>query len=153
MEKRRESFEQTHRRCTVLGAALSIASVIPLMTVSVFADSDGYSIMCFALLVVLAAAAAYLFVWSGCIYNSFIKLLQEEKYTKEKKDIKKRTAFLNGVYWAGALAVFMVVRFSRIHQEAGHNMLFSYWVVAALLYVVIRGILGAVMERRRTVSR
>lgn len=153
VEKRRESFEQTHRRCTVLGAALSIASVIPLMTVSVFADSDGYSIMCFALLVVLVAAAAYLFVWSGCIYNSFIKLLQEEKYTKEKKDIKKRTAFLNGVYWAGALAVFMVVRFSRIHQEAGHNMLFSYWVVAALLYVVIRGILGAVMERRRTVSR
>ena len=106
VEKRREDFEQTHRRCTVLGVALCIISVIPLMTVGTFVDNDIYSIMCFALLIVFAAVAVYLFVWSGCIYGSFRKLLQEGEYAKEKKAIKKRTAFLNGVYWAGGAGGF-----------------------------------------------
>ena len=113
VEKRREDFEQTHRRCTVLGVALCIISVIPLMTVGTFVDNDIYSIMCFALLIVFAAVAVYLFVWSGCIYGSFRKLLQEGEYAKEKKAIKKRTAFLNGVYWAGVLAAFLILRSSN----------------------------------------
>ena len=148
MEKRREDFEQTHRRCTVLGVALCIISVIPLMTVGTFVDNDMYSILCLALLIVLAAVAVYLFVWSGCIYGSFRKLLQEEGYAKEKKAIKKRTAFLNGVYWAGVLAAFLILRSSNIYDESEYNILGVYWIVAVLLYIVIRGMLGAVMERR-----
>ncbi len=62
VEKRREDFEQTHRRCTVLGVALCIISVIPLMTVGTFVDNDIYSIMCFALLIVLADAFMAAFV-------------------------------------------------------------------------------------------
>lgn len=148
VEKRREDFEQTHRRCTVLGVALCIISVIPLMTVGTFVDNDIYSIMCFALLIVFAAVAVYLFVWSGCIYGSFRKLLQEGEYAKEKKAIKKRTAFLNGVYWAGVLAAFLILRSSNIYEESEYNILGIYWTVAVLLYIMIRGILGAVMERR-----
>lgn len=148
VEKRREDFEQTHRRCTVLGVALCIISVIPLMTVGTFVDNDIYSIMCFALLIVFAAVAVYLFVWSGCIYGSFRKLLQEGEYAKEKKAIKKRTAFLNGVYWAGVLAAFLILRSSNIYEECEYNILGVYWIVAVLLYIMIRGILGAVMERR-----
>ena len=148
VEKRREDFEQTHRRCTVLGVALCIISVIPLMTVGTFVDNDIYSIMCFALLIVFVAVAVYLFVWSGCIYGSFRKLLQEGEYAKEKKAIKKRTAFLNGVYWAGVLAAFLILRSSNIYEESEYNILGIYWTVAVLLYIMIRGILGAVMERR-----
>lgn len=148
VEKRRETFEQTYRRCKVLGVVLCIAGVMPLLTVSIFVEDDMYSIMCLAVLIIVAAIAAYLFTWSGNIYGSFVKLLQEGEYTKEKKSIKRGTAFLNGVYWAGAAAVFLVVRFSRIHENAEHNLLFVYWIEAALLYAVIRGILGAVMARR-----
>lgn len=148
VEKRREDFEQTHRRCTVLGVALCIISVIPLMTVGTFVDNDMYSILCLALLIVLAAVAVYLFVWSGCIYGSFRKLLQEGEYAKEKKAIKKRTAFLNGVYWAGVLAAFLILRSSNIYDESEYNILGVYWIVAVLFYIVIRGMLGAVMERR-----
>ena len=148
VEKRREDFEQTHRRCTVLGVALCIISVIPLMTVGTFVDNDIYSIMCLALLIVFVAVAVYLFVWSGCIYGSFRKLLQEGEYAKEKKAIKKRTAFLNGVYWAGVLAAFLILRSSNIYEESEYNILGIYWTVAVLLYIMIRGILGAVMERR-----
>ena len=150
VEKRREDFEQTHRRCTVLGVALCIISVIPLMTVGTFVDNDidMYSMMCLALLIVFVAVAVYLFVWSGCIYGSFRKLLQEGEYAKEKKAIKKRTAFLNGVYWAGVLAAFLILRSSNIYEESEYNILGVYWIVAVLLYIVIRGMLGAVMERR-----
>lgn len=155
VEKRREDFEQTHRRCTVLGVALCIISVIPLMTVGTFVDNDidMYSMMCLALLIVFVAVAVYLFVWSGCIYDSFIKLLQEGKYAKEKKVIKKRTAFLNGVYWAGVLAVFLALRSSNTYEESEYNILGVYWIMAVLLYIMIKGMLGAVMERRSTQVR
>ena len=51
------------------------------------------------------------------------------------------------------LAALLILRSSNIYEESEYNILGVYWIVAVLLYIMIRGMLGAVMERRRAEAR
>ena len=116
------------------------------MVAAGFDASDLVLVYCTAGLLAVLAVGVFLFVWSGCIQGSFQKLLQEGDYTSEKKSLNKKTSFFPGVYWCLVTAIFLCFGFST------DNWKFSglIWPVAALLFVVIHGIIRAVADAKQS---
>ena len=144
--KRKEDFADTYRACVVAGVVLCILGVVPIMVAAGFDASDLVLVYCTAGLLAVLAVGVFLFVWSGCIQGSFQKLLQEGDYTSEKKSLNKKTSFFPGVYWCLVTAIFLCFGFST------DNWKFSglIWPVAALLFVVIHGIIRAVADVKQS---
>lgn len=63
------------------------------------------------LLFCMVSLAVFLFVRSGIVNSSFIKLLQQEEYTPENKEFSKKVAPVAGVYWCLTTALFLAVGF------------------------------------------
>lgn len=145
VRKRKEDFANRYRFCIVAGVTLCIIGVVPLMAAAAFSAGDLVYIYCTAVLLGMAAAAVYLFVWSGSIQGSFDKLLQEGDYTPENKELKKRTSFFPGIYWCLVTALFL-----GAGLYSGNWMYTAFiWPVAALLFVVFQSIVNEVAKAGR----
>lgn len=144
VRKKKEDFAARYRMCIVAGVTLCIIGVVPMMMAAAFSMGDLVLIYSVALLLLLVAVAAFLFVWSGSIQGSFDKLLQEGDYTQEKKELKKKTSFFPGAYWCVVTAIFLDIGF-RTEDWAWAAMV---WPIAALLFVALLGIVNCVAKGR-----
>lgn len=141
--KKREEFAGSYRICVTIGVALCILGVVPLMIAAAFSAENMVYIYCVCVLLALVSAAVFLFVWSVSIQESFDKLLQEGDYTIEKKQVRKKLSFFPAVYWCLVVAVFLAVGLWDNWRIAGF-----IWPVAALLFVVVLGILKSVVKAK-----
>lgn len=89
VEVKKEQFESTYQACTIGGIGLCIVSAIPLLLSGVFEAAEIINIYALCLLLFLLSVAVFLFVWSGMIWASYQKLLEEGDYAREKKLKKK----------------------------------------------------------------
>lgn len=143
VSKKREDFAGTFRTCLVLGIILCIMSVVPMMlTLAVFGESDLAMIFCVAILLAMVSVGVFLIIWAGEIQGSFQKLLQEGEYTPDEKVLEKKTSFFGGIYWCLVVAIFLAVSFYNDSWKTS----WVIWPVAALLFVVINGIIKAVVR-------
>lgn len=85
VEKRKEEFANTFRKCITAGVVLCIIGVAPMMLAVGRDVEDMLLVSCVALLLCFVAVGVFLFVWAGSIEGSFDKLLQVGDYTPEKK--------------------------------------------------------------------
>ena len=106
---------------------------------------DMVIIVCVDVLLLMIAFGVYLFVWSGYIYGSYTKLLQEGDFTREEKAIRKRTDFFPGVYWCVVVAIYLAVSFRSMSWSTS----WIIWPVAGVLYAALAGILRMVMKTGR----
>ena len=146
VEKKKTAFGKTRRSCIAMGTALCIVGAIPLMIGAALDASDSYLISLMALLLAFVAGATYLFVWTGMIYGSYEKLLQEGDYTKEKKAIKKKFEYWTVAYWCIATAIYLCISIPK--HRWGEPMSWLVWPVAGVIYAALYGIFSAVMENR-----
>lgn len=145
VSKKKEDFAETYRGCVAAGTVLCILAVTPVMIMAGLGAPELYLIYGTSVMFAVLAAGVFLFVWSGYIQGSFQKLLQEGDYTPEKKRVSKKTSFFPGVYWCFVTAVFLSVGFfTDKWKESG-----LIWPVAALLFVVILGILRALADKKQ----
>lgn len=143
-EKRKEEFAGKFRACIIVGVVLCILGVVPLFMAAAFSTEDFAMICCVAVLLVMVAVAVYLFVWAGSIEGSFNKLLQVEDFSLEQKAVQKKTSFFPGAYWCLVTAVFLGAGFFYGEWKD----VAMIWPVAALLFVVIRIVMNAVIRSR-----
>ncbi len=92
VEKHKEKFAPTFRRCITIGVTLCIVGVVPLLLFGV-RDERIAAIVCVPLLLCFVAVGVFLFVWAGSINESFDKTLQIGDHTPEKKEVGRRTSF------------------------------------------------------------
>lgn len=130
VEKKREDFADTFRKCLTIGVSLCIIGVIPLIMLDAFGASEIMEVVGFAILLVLVAVGVNLIVWSSVINGSFQKLLQEGDYTVEKKASNRRLEWLAGVYWCLATAIYLAVSFYTMNW----HLTWVVWPVAGVLY-------------------
>lgn len=143
--KKKEEFEGTFRACLVIGITICILSVVPMMLVlAIWGENELALIYSVAILLAMVAAGVFLIVWSGEIHGSFQKLLQEGEYTPDEKALEKKTSFFSGIYWCLTVAIFLAISF---HFDSWKTS-WIIWPVAALLFVVINGIIKAVVKAR-----
>ena len=141
---KKEAFSNTYRTCIVIGVICCILSVIPMMLAISLELGEFAIACCVPILLVLIAIGVNLLVWSGTIYASFQKLLQEGDYTKENKEMERKTSFFPGIYWTLTTALFLYISFKNDSWETS----WIVWPVAALIFVAVLGILRAVMKSK-----
>lgn len=145
VQRRKEADEPAYRMSLVVGVVLCILSVVPLLLSSAMNLGDYISICCVDVLLALVAVAVFLFVRFGSIHSSYQKILQEEDYTKERKQTNKKLAWFPGVYWTLATAIYLA--YSFITQR--WDFTWIVWPVAGVLFVAVYGILQAVVRGKK----
>ena len=144
VQARKEDFEPTFKRCVALGVVFCIVSVIPLVISVAFQASDFIYVIMVAVLLVLVAAGVYQFVWSGMIYGSFQKILEEGDYTYYNKVENKRNDNLSKVYWCIVTAIYLAYSFITKRWEIS----WVVWPVAGVLFAAVCGIAAMVRKRK-----
>lgn len=150
VEKQRESYKPTYQKNLVLGVILCILSVTPLMTAVAFDVGDIWLVYSLCLLLAVASAGVFLLVRTGCVWDSFSKLLQEGDYSEEKKRSRRKISPLAGAYWCLVTAIYLGVNFyhTSLGDKSSWKTTWPIWPVAALIFVVLLGIYYAVAQSR-----
>ena len=146
VENKKEKFELTRKKCIAVGVILCIVSAVPLMIAAGFAASDVIIMYSVCLLLVLIAMGVYLFVWSGMIWESYLKLLEEGDYTREKKLENKRNENISKVYWCVVTALYLGY---SLYTFKWHTS-WIIWPCAGVLYAAVLGVAAMIRGNKES---
>lgn len=144
VEKKKENFADTFRKCIASGVTLCIVGVIPLIMMDAFGASELVEVIGLAALLVLVAVGVNMIVWSSIIQGSFQKLLQEGDYSVEKKETNRKLEWLAGVYWCLTTAIYLGISFYTLNW----HITWVIWPVAGVLYGAILAIAGRTISKQ-----
>lgn len=157
----REGLEAVTPGCTrriIAGVTLCILSAVPLFLAAVFTENELALLVCVDVLLVLVAAAVYLFVTAGMRREMYQKLLQEGEYTARNKGLNKLIEKVGAIYWPLVLAIYLWWSFSGFTyvegigiERTGANWGVSWviWPVAGVIFGAIAGVCRLVKKDQR----
>ena len=143
VKERREAYHSTYVTQLVTGIALCICSVIPLFATLVITENDFFMVSAVCLLLILVAIGTYFLVSSGTKMNALNQLLEEEDYTRQKKQENKKMSGAVSVYWLIATAIYLAWSFT-INDW---SRTWIIWPVAGVLFPAYYLIAAWVKER------
>ncbi len=151
VEKRKSEFEVSHRKFIVMGVVLCIIAVIPIFLVAVFDFSDVFAAFCISGTLMIVACGVSFVVYSGTIWESYQKLLEEEDYTPEKKANKKYFHIFSIIYWCSVTAIYLCMILPSSNWQKGwrEDNSFIIWPVAGVLYAAVYGIIKLMIEKKK----
>ena len=136
VEKKREEFESTYKKCIAIGVSLCIISVVPLMVAVALSLPEIAYIYCVDILLMLVSFGVFLMVWSGMIYGSYQKLLEEGDYTRERKLENRQNKNLTKVYWCIVTAIYLGISF----WTGRWDRTWIIWPSAGVLFAAVCGL-------------
>ena len=157
----REGLEAVTPGCTrriIAGVTLCILSAVPLFLAAVFTENELALLVCVDVLLVLVAAAVYLFVTAGMRREMYQKLLQEGEYTARNKGLNRLMEKVGAIYWPLVLAIYLWWSFSGFTyvegigiERTGANWGVSWviWPVAGVIFGAIAGVCRLVKKDQR----
>ncbi len=144
VENKKEAYAQRYRRTVALGVTLCIFSILPILFAMCLDAPDIWCVYSVCQMLAVVSVGVFVLVWSGCIWESYQKLLQEGDYTIEKKRNRRKIGPLIGAYWCLVTAIYLGVNFYTNQWDST----WPIWPVAGLLFVVLLGIYYAVEQFR-----
>lgn len=145
VERKMEDYAQSHRTSIAGGVALCITAVVPMMLAVALSVSDFVMACMVCVLLTLIAIATYLIVRSSNINDSYLRLLQLEDFTPEKKYIGKKLHTLTVVYFCIVTAAYLAVSF----YTGAWGKTWAIWPVAAVLYMAVESFAAAQIKNRK----
>lgn len=136
VREKKKNYGFSYTRDKILGSILCIISVIPMIGSVLISESDFVCAVGLCIMLLICAYGVYLIVRAENINEGFVKLLEEEKYSKESKAVKKENSSIPSIgkiYWLLLASLFLAVGF--IADDWGHN-----WIILAVgsvLYGVV----------------
>lgn len=132
-KEKKEKHRPSYIRDIVIGVMLFILCVIPIIVIETVTDSNSAEVIGIASLFVMVAAGVYLIVRSSIINSGYLKLLEEDDYSREKKQNSSNGSIAMAVYWPIITAVFL--GYSFLTNDWGRSWII--WPVAGLLAVPV----------------
>ena len=145
VKERRDAYAETHSRRLIIGVMLCIVSAVPMLgvyAVKYTNNSDLFPLLCTALLLVMCAVGVKLIVLTCIRQGGYHSLLEEGDYTR----LNKAAGKYDGVYWAIALAVYLIWSFTTMRWQ----ITWIVWPVAGVLYAAFREIMKAIVRARES---
>ena len=133
VEKNKADYEESYNKAIVIGVALCISGVVPLVLAGAFGASDFVCCIFLCVLLCCVSAAVHFFVSLGMVQDSYVKLLQEGDYTPEMKRGGKVIEAIAGIYWCVVTAIFLAWSFLANAWEIS----WVIWPVAGVLFGAI----------------
>ena len=143
VQSRKEKFRDTHNRFLIIGIMLCVASSIPLFISIMFAKESFWNAVGIACILVLSAIGVMLIVRVSIIWGSYQMLLEEEDYSRESKENKKRYGYIGGIYWCLVTAAFLA--WSFIGKSWDHSWII--WPIAGVAFGAVVGISKALRKQ------
>ena len=124
------------------GVLLCLLCPVPLIITSVL-GLPGYvitSMVC--ILLIMVAAAVYIFISKVAVFNSYKMLLQEGDYSKENKRKEGKLENVTRIYWLAIVVVYLAVSFTTQRWD----LTWIIWAVSGVLFALIKAITVAVIK-------
>lgn len=141
--KKKAEFAENFQRNIAIGIGIIIVGIIPLMIGAGLGVSEFVEVVCVGVLLAAVSVGVHQIVWASVIQGSFQKLLQEEDYSEENKELQKKTGNFAGVYWCLATALYLGVSFIT----NAWNSSWIIWPVAGVLFAALSGIYRGIIKR------
>ena len=132
----RERYEAEEHSFTIriaAGVVLCIVCAVPLLVSALLLQNDKLVLPSVALLLIMVAAAVYLFVSVGMVKDSYEQLLQIGDYTKKEKKTNRKLEPIFGIYWGVVLAMYL-----------GYSLLTMKWHMSWIIWPVAGILFGAI---------
>lgn len=136
VREKKKNYGFSYTRDKILGSILCIISVIPMIGSALISESDFTYAIGLCIMLFICACGVYFLVMAENINEGVEKLLEECKFSKENKAIKKEydsRPSIGKIYWLIVAALFLTVGF--ITDDWGHNWIIL--VIGAVLYGVV----------------
>ena len=130
---RYEAEERSFSTRIAVGVVMCIICAVPLLIVGVMLQMEKWVLPSVALLLIIVAAAVYLFVSVGMVKDGYEQLLQIGDYTKEGKRTNRIIDRIAGVYWCVVTAIFL-----------GYSLWTMKWHISWVIWPVAAVLFGAV---------
>lgn len=148
VKKRKEAFQRSFIICMVIGVALCILSVIPLVVLSEIYNSEVYGLFGIACLLVLVSFGVFFLIFGGMIMGSFTKMLEQTYFisdegelgprAKAERDSKKPAWLqrLEKIYWPIIVAIFLCQGFLSGSWETNWTIFpvagIAFWILESI---------------------
>lgn len=145
VRRKKEEFADTFRKKIAFGVLLCVLCVIPVIIIDGFGLGEVAENIGVAILLIMVATGVRQIVWAGIIQGGFQRILQEEDYSVERKQLRKQTELFSKIYWCTVVAIFLAFSFWRDTWETS-------WVifpVAAVLFAAVTGIVEWIITRKK----
>ncbi|MBQ6753308.1 MAG: helix-turn-helix transcriptional regulator [Clostridia bacterium] len=129
VKAKKEEFHDKKTRYNAIGVVMCILAVLPLIIGGIMEVSDSILILLVGLMLVLIAAAVYMFININMIEDSYNMLLQESDYTKENKMANSKLVTFNATYWSLAVVIFFLIMYFNNRFDA-----WPVFLVAGVMY-------------------
>lgn len=134
VKERRKEYEPRHTRSMVLGVALCVLSVAPVLVCALLYEEDDFRMAVgTSLLLVLVAAGVFLIVGASVRWAGFQTLLEEGDYSREEKSLGDGM----GIYWCVITAAYLALSF----LTGRWDMTWIIWPVAGVLCPLVKYLL------------
>lgn len=141
---KRDSYELIFIRNTASGVVLCILSVIPVIIAGVMEVSDYICGIAVGVLLIIIAVGVNLLIRAGMIKGSYDTLLQEGEFTKEEKQLKKKTDTFSGIYWCLITAIYLGWSFWTREWD----FTWIIWPVAGVLFAALLGVVKMIIGKK-----
>lgn len=144
VKDRRKNFQETYTHLIVIGAILTVLSVLPLIAIALYKGSlEFYAILMRVLTLAILAVGVYFLIRANVVKNSFLNLLQDDKFYAKRRPIRRRNRhpvlfaiwnwywiIVTCIYWTWSLWTF--------------DWLTTWivWPIALILYPILRALLN-----------
>lgn len=143
VRKRMAEYEGTYRICIMAGVFLCIICAVPLLIAAALDSGDFVYVICVDLLLVMVAAAVFLFTMASQKKEAYQVLLQEGEFTPENKRIEKKMHTISIAYWCTITAVYLGVSFYWHNWDKT----WIIWVCAGIMYAVVTAVVNGMKEK------
>ena len=145
VQEKKAAMEGRRTLNIAIGVMLCILGPVPLIFTSCMEGEDSVLVAMVCVLLVVIAIAVNLFVRTGIEWGSYEKLLQEGEYTVANKNVNNKAEAIGGVYWSIVLAGYLGWSFITMRWD----LTWIVWPVAAILFGVVRGVVGVTAANRK----
>lgn len=145
--ERKNAFKEAYTRAIIIGCALCILSIIPVVTAGALGIGDVLCVLGVCALLFIVGIAAAIFVRSGMYQSAMNKLLEEGDYARAKKRNKSVISTVSLIYWLVVTAVFLIYTFGPIGNGQPRDS-WIIWAVSGVLYAAVIGVVELVQHKK-----
>lgn len=144
LQQRHSQFRSGFIAETALGVTFCILSVIPLLVCGLLLDPryEFLTLISVCLLLLLVGIGVFLLVHAGMLSDSYKILLQQEEYSRQRKENQVADALLralNGSYWSIVTLIYLGISFAY----GNWHISWLIWIVAGILQPILISIVKA----------
>lgn len=145
--ERRAAFKDAYTRANIIGCALCILAVVPVVATGAMQMGDVICMGAVCALLVMVGIAAAIFVRGGMYYIALCKLLEDGDYTRDKKKNKSVIGTVSLIYWLVVTAVFLVYTFGPL-GNGQPKYSWIVWAVGGVLYAAVIGVVELAQRKK-----